>query len=186
MISGESRRLYRTQGVPLYKYALADNWDAAKVILLDNKNLLRTGIAQGQPTVLHVAAGANNVKFVREVVKLMDNNDLVLQDYKGNTALCFAATVGNVEIAKIMVAKNQSLPTIRGGHGLTPLHLAALHGRSDMAWYLYHLNTHQNFGDADWNKLFITCINTQIYGKHASIIYYIIYIHAPQYNTSII
>ena len=100
-----------------------------------------------------------------ELVKLLDNDDLELQDYNGNTALCFAAAVGNVRVAEIMCDKNPFLPKIRGGEGVTPLHMAALQGRNEMAWYLYS-KTIEIFEEPDWSILFFTCIDTGLYGKY--------------------
>jgi hypothetical protein len=54
------------------------------------------------------------------------------------------------------------LPTIRGGEGVTPLYLAALQGKSDMAWYLFP-KSREILEEDDWNMVFITCINTGLY-----------------------
>ena len=70
--------------------------------------LLNAAITKGWEAVLHVADGANHVHFVDELLKMMLKDDLELQDYKGNTAFCFAAAVGNVRIADIMWKKNLS------------------------------------------------------------------------------
>ncbi|KAI4332577.1 hypothetical protein L6164_017476 [Bauhinia variegata] len=157
----ESREKYLTICVPLYKFALKGDWAAAKRILLGNRNLLKAAIAKGWPTVLHVAAGANHTHFVQELVKLMDKEGLELQDYKNNTAFCFAAANGNIPMAKIMLEENQNLVEIRGFDGMTPLHFAALQGQSKMAMHLYD-KTYQIFDNRDWEMLFFICINTGI------------------------
>lgn len=115
--------------------------------------------------MLHIAVGANHECFVEELVKLLSREDLELLDDKGNTAFCFAAAVGNVHIAEIMRIKNESLPTIRGGEGVTPLHLAVLQGRSEMAWYLFD-KTRETLYDDDWFQVFLICVNSGLYGKH--------------------
>jgi len=125
---------------------------------------LETAITKGWATVLHVAVGANHERFVEELVKEMSREHLELQDDKGNTAFCFAAAVGNVHIAEIMRRKNESLPTIRGGLGVTPLHLAVLQGRTEMAEYLFD-KTEEILCDDDWNTLFLICVNSGLYGK---------------------
>ena len=128
--------------------------------------LLTAAITKGWATVLHVAVGANHFHFVEELVKLMSREDLELQDSLENTAFCFAAAVGNVQIAEIMRKKNESLPTIRGGRGaVTPLHLAVLQGRSEMAEYLFPKSL-EVLEEGDWNSLFLICINSGLYGKH--------------------
>ncbi|WVZ19163.1 hypothetical protein V8G54_006485 [Vigna mungo] len=138
------------------------DWKEARAMLMEDSRLATAAISQGWATLLHVAAEANHLHFVEELVKQLHPNDLELQDFKGNTAFCFAAAVGNVKIAEAMARRNRSLPTIRGGEGLTPLHMAALQGKSEMAWYLYPHTVH-NFHAQDWDLLFFLCINTSIY-----------------------
>ena len=93
------------------------------------------------------------------------NIGLDLQDARGNTAFCFAALAGNMEIVELMLEKNRFLPKIRGGNGFTPLLFAALQGRADMAWFLYPM-TIDILDENEWNKLFFTCIDSGIFGKH--------------------
>lgn len=130
-----------------------------------DEKLATSAISQGRATLLHVAAEANQLHFVKELVKLLSDEDLELQDCKGNTAFCLAAALGNVRIAKVMARRNSRLPTIRGGDGLTPLHMAALQGKNKMAWHLYHYTVHI-FNDADWDALFFFCLKTDIYGTY--------------------
>ncbi|KAH1232050.1 Ankyrin-1 [Glycine max] len=158
----ESRHRYLTQCVPLHKAALEGDWKEAKKILDQDPALLNSAITKGWATVLHIAVGANHESFVEELLKLMSREDLELQDIKGNTAFCFAAAVGNVHIAERMRRKNASLPMIRGGEGVTPLHLAVLQGRSEMAWYLFD-KTRETLYDDDWFQVFLICVNSRLY-----------------------
>ncbi|BBG92746.1 Ankyrin repeat family protein [Prunus dulcis] len=127
------REVYLKLCVPLHKAAIRGDWDTAKGILSIDPTLSSAGITKGWLTALHIAAGARHIHFVEELVKMMDEEDLALQDNKENTALSFAAGAGAIEIAKIMIQKNKLLPTIKTGEGLTPLFMAALLGRSEMA-----------------------------------------------------
>ena len=61
--------------------------------------------------------------------------------------------------------KKSLLPTIRGGQGVTAVHMVALQGRNEMAWYLYPKTT-EVFKELDWILLFFVCIKTGIYGKY--------------------
>ncbi|RDY10671.1 Ankyrin repeat-containing protein, partial [Mucuna pruriens] len=160
--SREGRQRYLSQCVPLHKAALKGDWKEAKKILDDDPTLLNTAITKGWATVLHVAVGADHEHFVEELVKMMRREDLELQDDKGNTAFCFAAAVGNVHIAEIMRRKNASLPSIRGGEGIPPLHLAVLQGRDEMARYLFD-KSREILYDDDWVTLFLICINSGLY-----------------------
>ncbi|XP_054804055.1 ankyrin repeat-containing protein ITN1-like isoform X2 [Prosopis cineraria] len=140
------------------------NWEKAKPMLLSHERMLmNAAIAKGYPTVLHVAAGAGHFHFVKELVNLMNESDLDLQDSRGNTAFCFAAAAGNLDIVKLLWEKNPFLLNIRGGNGFTPLHFAAIQGRADMTWYLYSKIDELAFEEADRNKLFLTCIDSGIY-----------------------
>ncbi|MED6206168.1 hypothetical protein PIB30_024328 [Stylosanthes scabra] len=158
----QGSREYLAKCVPLHKAALRGDWKEAQKILDEEPEILTAAITKGWATVLHVAVGANHVHFVKELVEKMNPADLELLDMKNNTAFCFAAAVGNTEIAEIMRARNGSLPQIRGGAGLTPLHLAVLQGRSAMAEYLFPLSK-DILEPEDWVSLFFICINSGLY-----------------------
>ncbi|KAI9126941.1 hypothetical protein K1719_002537 [Acacia pycnantha] len=162
----ERREKYLKLCVPLHKAALKGDWKAAKHILdeEDNWRLARAAITKGWSTMLHVAAGADHVHFVEELVKKMDRDDLELQDIKGNTAFSLAAATGNMQIVEILKRKNQSLSLIRGGSevSITPLHMAAMQGQSEMASYLYEETT-QFFERDDWIILLFLCVYNGIY-----------------------
>ncbi|XP_027905190.1 uncharacterized protein LOC114164653 [Vigna unguiculata] len=158
----QNTRDYVKKCAPIYNLAIKGDWKEARTMLMADSRLATAAISQGWATLLHVAAEANQLHFVEELVQQLNPYDLELQDFKGNTAFCFAAAIGNVKIAEAMVRRNRSLPTIRGGEGLTPLHMAALQGKSEMAWYLYPYTVH-NFHAEDWDLLFFLSINTAIY-----------------------
>ncbi|XP_058759387.1 uncharacterized protein LOC131632666 [Vicia villosa] len=152
--------------VPIHKLALKGNWPAAKHIILNKENKLKNAaITKDRSTLLHIAAGANQIKFVTQLLKMLPNNDLELQDINGNTAFSFAAAAGNIEIVNLMVERNPLLPTIRGVNGYTPIMHAALQGRCKMTWHLYDKTIHC-FEEKDWNLLFFACIYSGIYGKY--------------------
>ncbi|GAU49516.1 hypothetical protein TSUD_300430 [Trifolium subterraneum] len=133
--------------------------------MIDQEEKLKNyAIAEGWPTVLHIAAGSNHIQFVEELLKMLDpeGKDVALQDYKGNTAFCFAAAAGNIEIVDLLLKRNPHLPGIRGGKGYIPIQFAAMQGKCEMTWHLYDKTKHC-FEDGDWNLLFFTCIYTDIY-----------------------
>ncbi|CAL8162033.1 unnamed protein product [Prunus armeniaca] len=160
--NGEAREKYLRLCVSLHKAALRGDWTTAKSILSEDEKLLTASITKGWETALHIASGARHVHFVKELVQIMDAEDLALQDNNKNTALSFAAAAGMVEIAEIMVQKNILLPTIRGGEGMTPIYMAALLGQSEMVEYLYP-KTYEIFDERDRNALFFTCVDTGLY-----------------------
>uniref|UniRef100_A0A803QF84 Ankyrin repeat-containing protein n=1 Tax=Cannabis sativa TaxID=3483 RepID=A0A803QF84_CANSA len=160
---GEARQEFQ-ETVPRLYYAILKN-DTRTVlkIIKNNSALLRTAITRAEETVLHIAAGAKHVQLVKELVKLMEENDLALQDCKGNTAFCYATISGSIDIAIILMNKNKNLPLIRGGQGMTPLYMATLFGHNKMSWFLYPI-TKKILEQGEWIGIFFTCINSDLFG----------------------
>ena len=159
----EARLKYLRVCVPLTKAALRGDWGAAKVYIDEDRSILTTGITKECRTVLHLAAGTGCVHFVEQLVGMMTSKELELRDGKGNTAMCFAAINGSVQIAEILLAKNKLLATTRGGQGMTPLYMAVLFGRSEMAWLLYS-KTVESFEEKDRIGIFFRSIDSGLYG----------------------
>ncbi|KAI9196688.1 hypothetical protein LWI28_026111 [Acer negundo] len=162
----KNRDQYRLKCLPLKKFALAGNFKEAKPLLRNESDhhlsMLRTAITEMDETVLHIATGARQVGFIEEIIKLMEPDDLKLQDRNGNTAFCFAAAAGSIEIVKLMLDKNPDLLTLRGADNKVPLYMAALFGRTEMAKFLYD-GTESQLTDQDEADLFFKCIDTDLY-----------------------
>ncbi|KAM5585444.1 hypothetical protein ABKV19_004705 [Rosa sericea] len=165
LLEHTNREEYLKTCVALYKYALKGDWEAAELILKkDRSRLLRASISRGYETVLHVAAGTSHIHFVEKLVRMMEVEDLALQDVNGNTALCIAASAGSLDIVKILIEKNKSLLTIRGGKGMAPAYMAAVLGQSEMACYLYrYRESKEMLEKTDRENLFFSCINNCLY-----------------------
>ncbi|RDX93213.1 hypothetical protein CR513_24560 [Mucuna pruriens] len=158
----EDRREYLEKCVPLYKLALRGDWNAARHMIDADRSLLNAAITKEWGTLLHVVAGTNHVHFVNQLLELLEPDDLELQDFNGNTAFCFAAASGKLQIAAMMIKKNAILPEIRGGERVTPLYIAVLLGKGDMARHLYALTTNTSEQN-DWTALFFLCIKNELY-----------------------
>ncbi|KAL2926835.1 Ankyrin repeat-containing protein ITN1 [Bienertia sinuspersici] len=158
-----SREDFLKFGLPLYKTALEGNWATAEQLLQQSPDWVRHPIAKGGERVLHIAAAAKCMHFVKELVKLMNADDLALSNDANNTALCLAATSGVVEIAKVMVEKNETLPNIRGSKYMTPLQMAVLLGRRDMVWYLLPVTDNNQLTDDDRVAILTSSINTNLF-----------------------
>ncbi|CAL5410521.1 unnamed protein product [Camellia sinensis] len=130
---------------------------ASASLLTSPRGLLRV------KTVLHIAAGARQTKFVEELVKLMDMKDLKLQNKHDNTALCFAAASGNTRIAEVMVKKNINLPAVRGSKGLTAVHMAALLDHRDMVLFLCSMTRDEDLTKEDFIGLLVATISSDLY-----------------------
>ena len=144
----------------------------AQRIIRNDMRILRAAITRAEETALHIATGAKHIQFVKELVNLMDETDLALQDCKGNTAFCYAALTGSMEIAKIMMCKNNYLPLMRGGQGMTALYVATLFGHSEMAWFLYPI-TKDILDQEEWVGIFFTCFHSDLYGKCTCILHHL-------------
>ncbi|XP_062016555.1 ankyrin repeat-containing protein At5g02620-like [Rosa rugosa] len=162
LLEHNNRELYLKICVPLYKYALKGDWEAAEQILEKDRRLLSASISREWDTVLHIAAGARHVHFVEKLVEIMDKEDLALQDKNDNTALCIAAAAGSIEIVQILIKHNDSLLTVRGGQKMAPPYMAAMLGQSEMAWYLYP-KSKRTLEKTDLENLFFSCVNNGLY-----------------------
>ncbi|CAI0401798.1 unnamed protein product [Linum tenue] len=160
---GEKRFKGHQRHVPLYLAALKGDWRTAKAYLQWHPTAIRAYITRGLETALHIAAGARHTVFVRKLVKKMTVDDLALQNKVGNTALCFAAVAGITETAKVLVNKNRSLPLVRGSKGATPLYMAVLLGKRDMAWYLYTVTEDNALSGEDRIGLLVAAITSDLF-----------------------
>ncbi|GJR44350.1 ankyrin repeat-containing domain, PGG domain protein [Tanacetum coccineum] len=112
-----TRQRYLEIGVPLYKASVKGDWKAAKVAEVEN--------------------------FVKNLVSLMERDDLALENKNYNTALYLAAAGGNIKSVKTMMEKNENLHIIPGGGSpnqpptLMPLYTAVLFGNYEVVKYLY-------------------------------------------------
>ncbi|KAL2524758.1 Ankyrin repeat family protein [Abeliophyllum distichum] len=77
---------------------------------------------------LHIAAATKRTVFVLNLVENLNPSDLALQNNFGNTAFCYAAVSGDVDIAEAMYQKIKELPTIPGSKERTPFEMAVLLG----------------------------------------------------------
>ncbi|XP_062001154.1 uncharacterized protein LOC133718343 isoform X2 [Rosa rugosa] len=157
-----AKEIYFKVGVPLHNAAQRGDWKAARRIIKKYESILRARITKGGQTVLHISAGARHVRFVKKLLKLLDDHDLAIQDLKGNTAFTYAVAAGSRRVAEMMILKNPSLPTIRGGQGMSTLYTAAAFGRGDIAWLLYP-KLIKVIDEAERTGIFFTFISHNMY-----------------------
>ncbi|XP_076889514.1 uncharacterized protein LOC143540297 [Bidens hawaiensis] len=167
------RENYLKIGVPLYEASIKCDWKATKAIFdkYPEMELVRCSITENGETALHVAASAKGPKHVEEFVKnlvdMMDKDDLELQNSNHNTALYLAVTAGNIKVIKIMIAKNKGLLTVAGSNGtMMPLYTAALFGNQDVVKYLYNLSKglrHDGWTDQTRGWLLLKCVENDMF-----------------------
>ncbi|KAH9687268.1 ANK REP REGION domain-containing protein [Citrus sinensis] len=163
LLSGKKRKLCCSIRLLLYKASLKGEMKEIEGFLeKDYRSILCAAITDGHETVLHVATGAKRTSFVQQLLNFMDPEDLILQDENGNTAFCFAAAAGAVDIANLMLKKNPSLLGIRGSKNMPPLYFAALFGQTDTASFLFH-RSKKELTTEDRKVIFITSVDTGLY-----------------------
>lgn len=129
-----------------------------------DKNIARTEITERGDRALHIAAAAKQTAFVQNLVEHLNASDLELRNTHGNTAFCFAAVSGVVEIAKVMYEQNKKLPTIRSSIGKTPLEMAILLGNRKMVEYLYPITTLEDLNAEEYMEILVATIHTDMFG----------------------
>nr|XP_023888040.1 uncharacterized protein LOC112000165 [Quercus suber]POE66706.1 serine/threonine-protein phosphatase 6 regulatory ankyrin repeat subunit a [Quercus suber] len=144
----------------LYLAAVKGDWKSIEEML---PNIQRK-ISENQETTLHVAAAASQEDFVKNLVNILEIEELEATNSVKNTALTYAALGGNVKIAEMMLEKNADLAT--PDSGVRPLYMAALSGHSEMAEFLYSKTREevQKWDEDEQARLFITCVKNDIYG----------------------
>ena len=155
----------------LYQAAKKCNWHKAEDILLENKKAIGRSITESRESVLHIAFASKYMAFIKEVVRILTDEDLERTNVDGDTALCFAAKLGIVRIAKEMMKKNNRLPLIRSSEGRTPLCIAVLFGHRNMALYLCTVTTFEGLSPNEYTEILVATITYDMYGMpHISII----------------
>ena len=128
--------------------------------------VIQKEISKSGETTLHIAVVANQELFVKKLLDWMISKDydLTVANNIGSTALAFAATVGNMNIAKMMVAINANLPNIATTEEKPkkPLFVAALSGHSEMVRYLKDKTA---MDENERAEIFIICVKNDLYGK---------------------
>ncbi|XP_076903953.1 E3 ubiquitin-protein ligase XBAT32-like [Bidens hawaiensis] len=160
------RNDYLDIAIPLYRASIKGDWEAAKLILDKDGMLVRYSITEKKDTPLHVAAAGHSLKFVKNLLAIMQPVDLELQNADGNTAFCVAAISGNVDMVKSMLTRNSALPTICGSDNKLPLYLAALHGQREVADFLYSKSdkmTDECWTNDNVDDVLLKCIQSDIF-----------------------
>ena len=128
-------------GVEIYvdlNKALQDgDWNAAKEFLNHHPHAISAKITVLDKTALYVAAEARHVDIVKKLVEQMPAENLAIKAIDGYTALALAAYIGNYDIAKCMLEKNENLISIGNDNGNIPVVLALYNGHLELARYLY-------------------------------------------------
>ncbi|KAK2971014.1 hypothetical protein RJ640_000363 [Escallonia rubra] len=132
----------------LYKAAVRGDWKTAEKFFNRDKHAVTARISACSETAIQIAAATGKaIHFVEKLVHMMPPEALLLQSKTGDTALSFAATVGNTKAVTALVEKNPSSLYIRNRGGQLPLHLAAGFAHKDTLLYLLRV-TEEDVGSS--------------------------------------
>ncbi|TQE08151.1 hypothetical protein C1H46_006277 [Malus baccata] len=133
-----------SQCKPFFEAVQAGRWETTKDFPIKHPEAVRATHPASGKTALHIAVEAGHVDIVKELVRLMEVDDLEIKATTDQrTALATAAIKGITEMAECMVTKNKELLSIPDGHdmpdkhGMLPIELAYLYGQWRMAQFLY-------------------------------------------------
>ena len=131
--------------------AMENGWDEVVKLYKRDHVAHTTKISMSGYTALHVAVAEGKNHIVQKLVECIKENKqkqiiddrrykpLEIQNQYGNTPLHLAASMGNVEMCKIMISADinvEHLLKIENEEGETPIFLAALHGKKKVFLYL--------------------------------------------------
>ncbi|KAE9452025.1 hypothetical protein C3L33_16079, partial [Rhododendron williamsianum] len=128
--------------LPLRIAAIEGDWDTTSKIIESEPDIVRAAITPYSETALSLAVKSSRRNhFVEKILKKMSPKDVGLANQWGRTALHRAASVGNVEAAKLLVNKNPNLPNVldENGDAHAPLNYAASTGSRESVVYLWEV-----------------------------------------------
>jgi len=120
-------------------------------------------------TALHLAARANNLDFIKKLLKEVPTLNLVPQNNKGNTPLHLAASEGFSEIVAFFLRQASISDQIRNIYLDLPLHFAALNGQLDIVKQLVNRNNVNTKGYSGR-----TALHSASYGGYVPLVEYLL------------
>ncbi|KAJ1414171.1 PGG domain [Sesbania bispinosa] len=193
MMSSTSRDVENTNE-SLFKMSMKGKWGEVVNEYKENKKAHKARITRSGDTALHVAVSDGQESVVEQLVKLICNSDseederkeaLRIQNERRNTALHYAASMGSVQMCRLIASAEPSLLTIRNVDGETPLFLAALHGNKEAFLSLHyiwltinHPNYYANCGRNDGD----TILHVAIAGDYFDLAFQIIQLYGELVN----
>ncbi|KAI3706230.1 hypothetical protein L6452_23829 [Arctium lappa] len=139
---------YQQTDLRIYKAVFDDNWDFVSNTFKVQPELRTNPINHRLETPLMIAMGTNRShNFVRNLLSSLSTDNLIsgavaAENDEGDTALHYAAKVGNMIDAKLLIScsSNPEIALHKDKKGNTPLLYAASLGRNkEMLEYLYSL-----------------------------------------------
>uniref|UniRef100_A0A7N2LKA1 Ankyrin repeat family protein n=1 Tax=Quercus lobata TaxID=97700 RepID=A0A7N2LKA1_QUELO len=133
--------------VSFEKHIRKGEWDAANQFISSNPEAVIAQISISGSTALHIAIFEGHLNIVKELVKIMSEENLKIKDTDNCTVLGYCAMVGNIQMAKCIIGKSRTLLSIgNGSDDLIPVVLALMYNPNgtEMARYLYSETPKEN------------------------------------------
>lgn len=144
--------------------ALKGDWKTAKSFIDKDRSMLHARLTKSWDRLIHIAVHSKCIYFIKELVEYGTVEDLAIENLNNDTGLCIAAVSGMVEIAKLMVEKNNKLTMKHGTRDLIPFGMAAEVGHKEMAEYLYSKTEFDCLDHSERIRLFFITLSSNLYG----------------------
>ncbi|KAB1222798.1 Ankycorbin [Morella rubra] len=144
--------------------AVKGDWETAKSIIENDRNLVRAGLTRERDTVFHIAVTGKCSDFIRKLVEFLEPDEMLTVNINNDTGLHIAAASGMLEVARLIdVEKNRKLLLVRGKDGLIPLALAIRGGHREMVDYLYGCTDLDDPADEEYITLVLDSLSRNLY-----------------------
>ncbi|EXB44303.1 hypothetical protein L484_012223 [Morus notabilis] len=129
------------------------NWENAKTYLDQHPDAVRARIDFSGNTLLHVAVSAGHLHIVKELVKLLTEEGLLIQRKDGLTVLAAAIKMGTISIVKCLIRKNKRLVSVARENWALPVIDAVCYNYYEMAYYIYTKTPEEDLIQPDNGKI---------------------------------
>lgn len=139
-----------------------------KGFLAKDPEAVRARISNSSENALHVAVATQQLHVVEELVPLMTEEDLVMEEMNGLTALALAIRREDVSIAKCLIKKNKKLASVHI-KGRLPVLYAGMCHKPQMIRFLYSVTPLEYLislaNGKQGSELISHCVHMKQFGK---------------------
>ncbi|XP_068635274.1 uncharacterized protein [Aristolochia californica] len=178
----------------IFKAAKSGIWNTLIDEFIKDNSTLKKKITSSDETALHILVIEGYKKEVQRLIQeLPDGKDkeeiMLMKNNRGDTPLHLAAFQGDWDLCGLLLGEGESF--VQKAFGArnedleTPLFLAALHGKRDAFFVLYHklqekLKEEQSISEYDRRNDGNTILHVAIMGEHFDLAFQIIHIYRKE------
>lgn len=163
--------MIRTIKETLYERVIDEDWGAVLKIYEENRDIVQKAkLLRSEETALHMAISSSKIDVAKKLLEIIDRDVIrEITDGRGDNPLHLAASLGQVEMCKLLLHKDWRLIWNRNNEGETPLFLAVLQGQKGAFYALHPICT-----DTDHHNIITLCkkndgnniLHVSIHGEH--------------------